>query len=135
MAQALVDHYGGSTALKAGHALHDALLKNVLRPVDSFSSLEGVRVGSTPCVEDAAWKVSDSRSLYAVKGWGGPYFSVDDTGRLRVTPSGAIVMCLGCYETAHRVSQTGGIDVPVLMPVNTSPRYGSRAGLAHIDHG
>ena len=101
MAQALVDHYSGSTALKAGHVVHGALLKDVLRPVDSFSSLEGVRVGSTPCVEDAAWTVSDSRSLYAVKGWGGPYFSVDDVGRLRVKPAGATLLCLGCHETAH----------------------------------
>ena len=90
MAQALVDHYGGSTAFKTGYALHDVLLKDSLRPVDSFSSLEGVKVGSTPCVEGAAWKVNDSRSLYAVKGWGGPYFSVNDSGRLCVKPSGEI---------------------------------------------
>lgn len=88
MAQVIGKHYGGGTAFKTGHALNDALLKDTFMPVDSFSSLEGVQLCSTPCVEGDAWKVSDSRSLYAVKGWGGPYFSVDDPGRLRVTLSG-----------------------------------------------
>ena len=88
MAQILVEHYGGGTSFKTGHALYDARLDDVFRPVDSFSSLEGVQISSTPCIDGAAWKVSDSRSLYAVKGWGCPYFSVDESGRLNVTPSG-----------------------------------------------
>ena len=88
MAQFLVEHYGVGTAFNTGRALSDARLNDVFRPVDSFSSLEGVHISSTPCIEGAAWKVSDSRSLYTVKGWGCPYFSVDDSGRLSVTPSG-----------------------------------------------
>ena len=125
MAQALVDHYGGGTAFEAGLALHYALLKDRLRPIDSFSSLEGIQIGSTPCVDAAAWTVSDSRSLYAVKEWGGPYFSVDDFGRLRVKPSGGNVQCPGFRAAALPVCQMSGIGFLVLMPANTSLRQGS----------
>lgn len=126
MAQALVDHYGGDTAFKTGYALHDVLLKDTLRPVDSFSSLEGVRVGSIPSVEGAGWKVNDSRSLYAVKGWGGPYFLVDDSGRLCVKPSGETSLASVVLVSAHSAGQTGDIDVLVLMPENICLRWVTR---------
>ncbi|CAL5224169.1 g6809 [Coccomyxa viridis] len=113
MAQALVDHYGGDTAFKTGYALHDVLLKDTLRPVDSFSSLEGVRVGSIPSVEGAGWKVNDSRSLYAVKGWGGPYFLVDDSGRLCVKPS-ADAAPVDVYKLCRDVRQQG-VQFPMLL--------------------
>lgn len=84
----------GGTAFKAGHALQSVGLKDGLRPIDSFSSLESARIGSTPCCSSAAcqWDVDDSRNLYAVNGWGHPYFSVEDSGRLSVKPIGRLML-------------------------------------------
>ena len=94
MALALIDtapahnERSACTACKARHALQSAFIKDGLRPIDSVSSLDSVRIGSTPSVNRKTWDSSDSRSLYAVDGWGRPYFSVEHSGHLRVKTTG-----------------------------------------------
>ena len=42
----------------------------------------------TPSVASFRWSPKDSRKLYAVDGWGAPYFAVSDQGHLCVKPEG-----------------------------------------------
>ena len=94
MALALIDtapthnERSGCTACKARHALQSVFIKDGLRPIDSVSSLDSVRIGSAPCFNRKTWDSSDSRSLYAVDGWGRPYFSIEDSGHLCVKKTG-----------------------------------------------
>jgi hypothetical protein len=39
-------------------------------------------------LEEASWTVQDSEKLYCVKGWGNPYFSVNQAGHIAVHPLG-----------------------------------------------
>ena len=95
MAQALVEwcDRSGGTLLKAPYALRHAPLKDGLRPIDSFSSIESVRIASAACPDSAEWNIEDSRSLYAVDGWGQPYFAVQEAGRLCVKAAGMKSCC------------------------------------------
>ena len=134
MALALIDtapahnERSGCTACKARHALQSVFIKDGLRPIDSVSSLDSVRIGSAPCFNRKTWDSSDSRSLYAVDGWGRPYFSVEDSGHLCVKTTGishllpatAQSLSLWCYNICSRSNTSDdGID-----------RLASRVGLS-----
>lgn len=34
------------------------------------------------------WSIQDSEELYRIKGWGEPYFSINEAGHVTVTPAG-----------------------------------------------
>jgi hypothetical protein len=55
-----------------------------LAPELSPSVPDIIPVPSARC----GWSIKDSRKLYAVDGWGAPYFSISDQGHLCVTPQG-----------------------------------------------
>ena len=118
MAQALVEYYTDScsgTAFKPAFATQGPLFKDALRPIDSCSSLEGVQLGITPFLDDCE---SSSRPLYAVNGWGHPYFSIEDSGRLCIKPTGGVILVPGICTRLALYKQNGTIDVLVPMPIN-----------------
>lgn len=47
----------------------------------------------TPSLARSMWSLKDSRKLYAVDGWGAPYFSISDQGHLCVKPQGGAAVC------------------------------------------
>ena len=114
MAQALVEwcDRSGGTLLKVPYALRHAPLKDGLRPIDSCSSFEGVRIASAARPESAEWNIEDSRSLYAVDGWGQPYFTVQEAGRLCVKAAG-----MNHAAPSHRAPMTICSPEPVFPVV------------------
>ena len=44
------------------------------------------RVEAVAELADAQWSAAESSALYNVEGWGAPYFSVNESGRILVTP-------------------------------------------------
>ena len=47
----------------------------------------------TPSIADSRWSLKDSRKLYAIEGWGAPYFRISDEGHLCVKPRGGASGC------------------------------------------
>lgn len=47
----------------------------------------------TPSVASFRWSPRDSRKLYAIDGWGAPYFSISEQGHLCVKPQGGATGC------------------------------------------
>jgi len=129
MAQALVEHYTdrcNGTAFKPAFATQPPLFKDALRPIDSFSSLEGIQIGTTPFLDDCE---SSSRRLYAVNGWGHPYFSIEESGRLCIKPTGEAVPVPESCTSFEFYKPNGTIDVLVPVPKNRLARQGSPCDL------
>ena len=119
------------TTFKPAFARQGPLFKDALRPIDSFSSLEGVQIGTTPFLDDCE---SSSRRLYAVNGWGHPYFLIEDSGRLCIKPTGGLIPVSRSCTSFKLYKPNGTIDVLVPMPINRSARQGSPCSMSSRDH-
>jgi arginine decarboxylase len=61
-----------------------------------------------------AWTVEDSESLYQIRGWGEPYFSVNEAGHVIVAPKGDRGGSLDLYDLVNALKQRN-IPLPLLI--------------------
>lgn len=72
---------------------------------------------SLGCLEKAVeerWTVADSAALYQVKGWGEPYFSINQRGRVQVSPLGKAGATIDLLELVESLKQRE-IGLPFLI--------------------
>jgi arginine decarboxylase len=60
------------------------------------------------------WTVEDSESLYQIRGWGEPYFSVNEAGHVIVAPKGDRGGSLDLYDLVNALKQRD-IHLPLLI--------------------
>jgi len=60
------------------------------------------------------WTVADSAETYAVRAWGGGYFSINDAGNVSVTPHGPTGGAIDLKELVDEVKRRG-IGLPLLV--------------------
>jgi arginine decarboxylase len=60
------------------------------------------------------WTVEDSESLYQIRGWGEPYFSVNEAGHVIVAPKGDRGGSLDLYDLVNALKQRN-IPLPLLI--------------------
>ncbi|MBV5259790.1 biosynthetic arginine decarboxylase [Synechococcus moorigangaii CMS01] len=69
------------------------------------------------CLEqavDTRWTVADSETLYQVRGWGEPYFSINEQGHVQVSPLGEAGVSLDLFELVESLKQRD-IGLPFLI--------------------
>ncbi|WP_404788662.1 biosynthetic arginine decarboxylase [Altericista sp. CCNU0014] len=62
----------------------------------------------------AVWSVEDSETLYQIRGWGEPYFSVNEAGHILVAPKGDRGGSLDLYDLVNALKQRN-IHLPLLI--------------------
>ncbi len=62
----------------------------------------------------APWSVEDSEALYQIRGWGEPYFSVNEAGHVIVAPKGDRGGSLDLYDLVNALKQRE-IHLPLLI--------------------
>jgi arginine decarboxylase len=60
------------------------------------------------------WTVADSAEIYAIRAWGGGYFSVNEAGNVCVTPDGPTSAAIDMKELVDEVRRRG-INLPLLI--------------------
>ncbi len=82
---------------------------------------KGVESGSTEAGraveksgEKLGWQIDDSRSLYQVKGWGAPYFNINEKGNAEVRPDPRRELRVDLYELAQELQEKGN-ELPILI--------------------
>ncbi len=60
------------------------------------------------------WTIQDSEDLYRIKGWGEPYFSINEAGHVTVTPAGERGGCIDLYELVEDLRQRN-LRLPLLV--------------------
>jgi arginine decarboxylase len=61
-----------------------------------------------------SWSVEDSEKLYQISGWGEPYFSVNTSGRITVSPKGDRGGSLDLFDLVQALQQRD-IQLPLLI--------------------
>jgi arginine decarboxylase len=64
--------------------------------------------------DSKVWTVQDSETLYQVRDWGHPYFSVNDKGHVEVTPDPSSPNSINLYELVLDM-KARGIELPLLV--------------------
>lgn len=62
----------------------------------------------------APWTTTDSESLYQVRAWGYPYFSVNDKGHIAVQPDPSVDHKIDLYELTQDL-RARGLQLPILI--------------------
>ena len=62
----------------------------------------------------APWSIEDSETLYQIRGWGEPYFSVNEAGHVIVAPKGDRGGSLDLYDLVNALKQRE-IHLPLLI--------------------
>ncbi|EIE21904.1 arginine decarboxylase [Coccomyxa subellipsoidea C-169] len=87
-------------------------------PIGDFSLKSAVASSNppelTPSVASFRWSPKDSRKLYAVDGWGAPYFAVSDQGHLCVKPEGDGGPVIDLFTLASTLKDEG-LEMPLLF--------------------
>jgi arginine decarboxylase len=60
------------------------------------------------------WSIDDSEKLYRIDGWGDPYFSIDVTGHINVSPQGDRGGSIDLYELIESLKKRN-IELPLLL--------------------
>lgn len=64
---------------------------------------------------ESTWTIEDSESLYGIKGWGEPYFSLNTAGNVTVAPQGrSKVIPLDLHELVESLKQRN-VELPLLI--------------------
>src|SRR3954471_22600064 len=63
------------------------------------------------------WGVADSAEIYAVRAWGGGYFTINDAGNMSATPDGPASQPIDMKELVDEVRRRG-INLPLLIRFN-----------------
>ena len=61
-----------------------------------------------------SWTIAQSAKLYNIHGWGDPYFAIDETGNIIVTPLDSQKKPISLVEVIDSLTQQG-INLPVLI--------------------
>ena len=60
------------------------------------------------------WSVKKSIKLYQIKGWGEPYFRINEGGRVEVRPDPTVDRAIDLYELTKQLAERG-LDLPLLI--------------------
>lgn len=69
---------------------------------------------STPPHPTPKWTIEQSEELYRIQGWGDPYFSINDAGRVTVSPKGPRGGSIDLYELVQGLQQRN-LELPLLI--------------------
>ncbi len=72
------------------------------------------RSEARPVAAPAEWTVEDSEELYRIRGWGEPYFAINATGNVTVSPQGDRGGSLDLYKLVTGLKQRD-FQLPVLI--------------------
>ena len=61
-----------------------------------------------------SWSVKKSAKLYQIKGWGEPYFTINDRGHIEVHPDPSQDRAIDLYDLARQLGERG-LDLPLLI--------------------
>ncbi|MGB5810304.1 MAG: biosynthetic arginine decarboxylase [Polyangiales bacterium] len=64
--------------------------------------------------EPPDWSTKKSAKLYQIKGWGEPYFRINDAGHVEVRPDPTADRAIDLYELARQLGERG-LDLPLLI--------------------
>ncbi|BDA46967.1 Biosynthetic arginine decarboxylase [Coccomyxa sp. Obi] len=65
-------------------------------------------------IANSRWSLKDSRKLYAIEGWGAPYFGISDQGHLCVKPRGDAGPVIDLFTLASTLKDEG-LELPLLF--------------------
>jgi arginine decarboxylase len=80
----------------------------------SLSQQNNLTVVDIPLVSDRNWTVADSAQLYNIEGWGEPYFGINQSGNVTVTPQGLQGEPIELIEIIESL-RPQGIGLPLLI--------------------
>lgn len=60
------------------------------------------------------WSIKSSEKLYQIKGWGEPYFRINDRGRVAVRPDPTVDKAIDLYDLTRQLGERG-LDLPLLI--------------------
>lgn len=63
---------------------------------------------------EQTWTVADSEALYQIRGWGEPYFSINDLGHIQVSPTGNSEHFIDLWTLVEQL-KSQGIQLPCLL--------------------
>ena len=61
-----------------------------------------------------SWTVEKSAELYQIRGWGMPYFRINELGHIEIRPEPDVDRGIDLYDLTHQLSQRG-IELPILI--------------------
>jgi arginine decarboxylase len=60
------------------------------------------------------WTIQDSEELYRINGWGEPYFSINESGHVTVSPKGDRGGCIDLFDLVNDLKQRN-LRLPILL--------------------
>ncbi|MDH3818060.1 MAG: biosynthetic arginine decarboxylase, partial [Myxococcales bacterium] len=60
------------------------------------------------------WSVKKSTKLYQIRGWGEPYFRINEAGHVEVRPDPTVDRAIDLYELTKQLAERG-LDLPLLI--------------------
>ncbi len=63
---------------------------------------------------NSGWTIADSKTLYNIRGWGEPYFDINDRGNVTVAPQGIAGKSLDLAELIDSL-KAGNLNLPLLI--------------------
>ena len=71
--------------------------------------------GERPAADtNGEWSVEKSRELYQVRGWGTPYFDINQRGNVEVRPDPRRDTRIDLFELIHELQEKGN-ELPILI--------------------
>ncbi|MGP1382790.1 MAG: biosynthetic arginine decarboxylase [Thainema sp.] len=90
--------------------------RSVMESGSTESQTNGQR--SAPAIDKTstqqAWTIEESEALYRIKGWGEPYFSINSTGHVIVTPQGDRGGSIDLFDLVEALKQRN-LSLPLLI--------------------
>ena len=80
----------------------------------SHSAKVGSPEKAEPAQSEATWTIEDSEDLYRIKGWGEPYFAINENGNITVSPQGDRGGSLDLHKLVEGLKQRD-FQLPVLI--------------------
>ncbi len=87
----------------------NSVVSPAIKPISSEVALPAVIPSSIK-----PWTVEDSESIYQIRGWGEPYFSVNAAGHVTVSPKGDRGGSLDLFDLVNALKQRN-IELPLLV--------------------
>ncbi len=79
------------------------------RPTTPRPSIRRAKPNGAP-----EWDIEQSSDLYQIRGWGEPYFSINEKGHVEVRPDPDLDRAIDLYDLAQDL-QARGIELPILV--------------------
>ncbi|HEX3596748.1 MAG TPA: biosynthetic arginine decarboxylase [Polyangiaceae bacterium] len=79
------------------------------RPTSPRPSVRRAKPNGSP-----EWDIEQSADLYQIRGWGEPYFSINEKGHVEVRPDPDVDRAIDLYDLAQDL-QARGIELPILV--------------------